>query len=477
MTPSRGRGPHAPSVPSPLMHGRSTQDRTRFSVAGGPDQPLGAARVIAEGNVQMNRTNKSRALKVLAVGVVAAMAAGACGSDESSSDTSTRAGSSGTNGTATTAGPGTSTDASGDPIVIGQLVSRTGFGASTFADGAKATEAWQAWVNGNGGISGHPVRVEVVDDQSSGAIALAATESLVTTKNVIALVGAFDPIAEASSLPYLESNSIALINSFPVLPQDFSSQVVFPIGQNTVDDVASSLAVMKVAGHDDVALVACAETPACAGLGAVLEAEAPRAGIGFGGTLTVSATATDYTAQCLKLRQDDVAVLWMATAATVTEAFQADCSRQDYKPTYFFGYNAFTPSLLSISGMTALGANYTVPFFSDVPALADFHHAMAAAGYGSAESVGSLDTWAALEMFRTAMENYLPSIGGRVPTSEDVFAALYTIKDEDLGGILPQPVSYSESDHHPSMTCQFEVGIESGEYSVADGRASVCLPS
>ena len=402
----------------------------------------------------------STTVKAMAVAAALAVACIACGGDDASE----------TDASAEASGA----DLSGPPIVIGQLVSHTGAGASTFGVADKATEAWQEWVNANGGIGGHPVRVEVRDDESSGSAGLAATQALVEDEDVLALVGAFNPIAEASSLPYLEEQHVALVNAFPVLPQDFTSPVAFPIGQSTTDDVVSSLEVLRTNGEDAVALVACAETPSCEALGPVLEAEGPGVDVAYEGTTTVSASATDYTAQCLSLQEEEVGALWMATPATVTQAFQADCSRQDYEPTYFFGYNAFTPELRDLPGMSALGANYTVPYFSDVEALDTYHRAMESAGHSDAESVVSLDTWAALEMFRTAMENHLPALDGRTPTREDVVQALYTIRDEDLGGILPQPITYSEADHHPSMTCQFAVGIDSGEYTLPNGDTPIC---
>lgn len=404
----------------------------------------------------------SNTVKGVAVAAALAIVCTACGNDDDSSE-------------AAASTDGSQENLSGTPIVIGQLVSETGPGVSTFAEAAKATEAWQEQVNSQGGIGGHPVRVEMVDDESSGSAGLAATQSLVEDEDVVALVGAFNPIALASSLPYLEDQEVALINAFPVLPQDFTSPVAFPIGQDTTDDVVSSLEVLKASGEDDVALVACAETPACEALGPVIEAEGPGVDVDYQGTTTVSASATDYTAQCLNLKEEEVGVLWMATAATVTQSLQADCSRQDYEPTYFFGYNAFTPGLLELPGMAALGANYTVPYFSDVEALSAYQDAMESAGHSDAASVVSLDTWAALEMFRTALENHLPAIDGRVPSREDVFQALYTVQDEDLGGILPEGITYTEDDHHPSMTCQFAVGIDSGEYTLPNDDTPICV--
>jgi branched-chain amino acid transport system substrate-binding protein len=414
----------------------------------------------------MNRTRTSR-VRAAGLAAVVALAIGACSDDDSEESTDS---------TATTAldpQTGPSESLSGAEIVIGQLVSETGVGVSTFADAVHATEAWEDFVNANGGIGGHPVSVETMDDQSDGAAGLAAAQSLVEDQDVIALVGAFNPIAVASALPYLAEQGVAMVNAFPVLPQDYESPVAFPIGQSTVDDVVSSLEVLKANGHDDVALVACAETPACSALGQVMEAEGPGIDVDYGGTVTVSSSATDYIAECLSLQDEGVGAVWMATAASVTDAFQADCSTQGYEPTYFFGYNAFTPELVDLPGITALGANYTVPFFADLPALESFTTALESAGQADAEGVVALDTWVALELFRTAMENLLPTLD-RDPTREDAFAALYTIQDEDLGGLLPGPVSYSEADHHPSMTCQFSVGIADGEFTLPNDDSPVC---
>jgi branched-chain amino acid transport system substrate-binding protein len=353
-------------------------------------------------------------------------------------------------------------------------VTETGVGASTFADGAKATKAWEMWVNSHGGIDGHPVTVEVKDDQTTGSVALAVTQELVESKKALALVGGMSPIATASALPFLEEKHIPLINAGSALPQTFTSPVIFPIAQTPQDNVLGTMNVIKKAGQTNIALVACVETPACAAIDPILAATGPTVGVEYKGMVTVSSSASDYTAQCLKLRDEGATLIWLATGTAVSKNFMASCARQDYLPTYFFKYNAFTSALLELPGLDALGSSFTIPYFADAPMLSDFHSAMKESGNANSEGVAAINTWVALEMFQTAMERYLPTIGDRAPTTDDVYQAMYTIANEDLGGLIPQKVSYSKADQHPSISCEYTTGVKEGKYTLPSGLEPIC---
>src|SRR4026208_1670824 len=85
------------------------------------------------------------------------------------------------------AGSSRSSASSGGPaIVIGSIGSYTG----TAGDGAingQVIQAWASWINSQGGLNGHRVRVIDMDDTGSPSLALQEAKQLVTDQ-VVALV-------------------------------------------------------------------------------------------------------------------------------------------------------------------------------------------------------------------------------------------------------------------------------------------------
>src|SRR4051794_26319867 len=56
---------------------------------------------------------------------------------------------------------------SGTPIKVGVICACTGAFGTNIAVAAKVVEAWEKSVNANGGINGHPVDANILDDAST----------------------------------------------------------------------------------------------------------------------------------------------------------------------------------------------------------------------------------------------------------------------------------------------------------------------
>src|SRR5690242_13475306 len=80
----------------------------------------------------------------------------------------------------------------GTPIVIGVIGSVTGPEAASSRQGQTVATAWAKWVNAQGGINGHPVKVALADDGGDPAKGQAAEKTLVDQKNVLAIVVSSD---------------------------------------------------------------------------------------------------------------------------------------------------------------------------------------------------------------------------------------------------------------------------------------------
>src|SRR5262249_39452283 len=120
---------------------------------------------------------------LLLIGVVLA----ACSSSSKSSS------SSGSGSTTTAAsGPASSPAPAKSTINVGMIVEMTGPQASSARQAGNVGPAWEKWINANGGINGHPVKVFVRDDGGDPTKALAAATELINTDKVIAFAGSVD---------------------------------------------------------------------------------------------------------------------------------------------------------------------------------------------------------------------------------------------------------------------------------------------
>ncbi len=117
----------------------------------------------------------TRALWLLATVLLVAMLAllaGACGDKDT---------------TGTTAGGSQPT---GDPVVIGAIVSATGANSALGAPERNVLEMMEGYINGAGGVLGRPLEIIIEDDKSDSAAAVTAANLLIEQKKVVALIAA-----------------------------------------------------------------------------------------------------------------------------------------------------------------------------------------------------------------------------------------------------------------------------------------------
>jgi branched-chain amino acid transport system substrate-binding protein len=121
-------------------------------------------------------TGRRRKAVLSGIGALAAVLVIAGCSSGSSSTTSTSAA---TSSPAPAASGSSTAAATGSPITVGVICDCTGAFAPVLVDGEKVYQAWANTVNASGGISGHPVKIILADDQSNPGNALTDVENLV----------------------------------------------------------------------------------------------------------------------------------------------------------------------------------------------------------------------------------------------------------------------------------------------------------
>jgi branched-chain amino acid transport system substrate-binding protein len=401
---------------------------------------------------------------LLAGVLAAALGVAACSSSSSSS------GSSGATASGTSAAA-----PKGALIKIGVIGSLTGAQASSSDQGATVAPAWADWVNANGGIDGHPVQVIVMDDKGDPATAQADGQQL-ASDGVAAIIVSSDNLVSAY-------DSAAIAKGIPLIggPSDendwYAKAGMFPTMTGIVNGLAAQVAVAAQYGHaKKFANLYCAEVAACAQANPVLQAAAKAAGIGYT-QLAVSSTAPSYTAQCLQLKQEgvDYAQLNFTTAAAVR--FVQNCQAQGYNPTWGSSEQSIGAAYASLPNFTAYGPAYAFPSVAGAATVDQFRSVMQKYASGSNWREGTASfTWDGLQVLAQAVKDEnIPA--ATAVTAADVTAGLYSFKNQNLGGLLANGLTYTKDKPFgiTANACYFVVGMKDGQTTAPAGLTPQCL--
>jgi branched-chain amino acid transport system substrate-binding protein len=408
---------------------------------------------------------KRKLVVALALATSALLAVTACSSSKSKDNS----GNSGTHGPKLT----------GAPILIGALGGYTGAQAGSTGLVDNASRVWEKWVNDNGGINGHPVKLFVEDEAGDPGKALQAAKKLVEVDHVIAIVGEHSLADEAWS-KYVQEKGIPVIGGVPVQATMFSNPDFFPIGTNAVTGIVGQLIIAKQAGKKKFGVMYCAESPVCATLGGIIKAAAAIVGgIEVGPALKVAATQPSFTAECLTMKRAGVDALMTALAAPSVPRIMKGCATVGYKPTQ--DNQGTTTSVEWLSSPELEGALLTSPnaVFNDssIPAVKVFLDAIKKYDPSMLKSpqfdVNTIWPWMAGLMFAKVakLANLSPT-----STPADVLTGLYQIKDETVDGLAP-PVTYTKG--QPTfVSCYFTQTIKGGKFvATNDGKTSCLTPA
>ena len=364
--------------------------------------------------------------------------------------------------------------ATGSTWNIGSIGSYTG----PFAGGLGPTEqtinAWAKWTNAHGGVNGHKINLINLDDKANPATSAADAKQLIDQDHVIAIV-ADDSIASSAWASYAEQKGVPVIGApfdaiFSTSPDFFPNGTTLQTVQFALMDEAAK------AGHPNFALFYCAEAATCANSVDLAKGLAGKANAKLAYSAKVSASAPDYTAQCLGAKQAGVDSLEIGQVSATSLKIIDSCAQQGYHP-QLVG-NGGTVSTAWAADKNADGTVIIEPDFPDFDTSnqgeQDFQAAMkqyassvlTSDGFGANEA----ETWTAGLLFAAAAK--AGNLGDN-PTPADVINGLYALKGETLGGLVP-PLTYAHGNH--SVNCWFVGKITSGKFTTPQGLKVDCMP-
>jgi len=197
---------------------------------------------------QCHRGFWGRTGSVLATGAAAALLLAACSSSSKSASTATSAASSASSGSASgQASP------SGSPVVFHAVVSETGTYAFLGSREAKALKALAAEVNASGGIDGHPMQVDVEDNQSNPATAVQLASAWVSQGVPFILNGS--AVATDKAVDALATSNGPFIYDLSPGTHPKPGSMIFSAGLSTGSDAKAYLTFFKSKGYTNIAVI------------------------------------------------------------------------------------------------------------------------------------------------------------------------------------------------------------------------------
>jgi branched-chain amino acid transport system substrate-binding protein len=403
----------------------------------------------------------------VACALVLAATAVACSSSSKSTSSPTSSG---------TAAP--SAAPKGAPIKVGLICSCSG--APGFSDfDVPAADAFRAWansVNASGGINGHPVQVMYQDDASNPGTAVTAGQTLVSD-HVVAITMTSN-LAQAWG-PAVEQASIPVVGAYSIQAPFGQSPDFYPTGQTNDTTPHAVIAVGKQAGATKFANLYCAESPVCAQSTSLFETAGKQLGVPDVYNASVSATAPNYTAQCVAAKQAGANAMFIGDASAVDDRIASDCASQGYNPIYLtegagFGLNQTKSPAIS-KNLWSQYAN--LPFYANTPAVQAFNTAMDKYYPGVRENDNvftevAIQAWASGLVLEDAIKGGGLTPTGN-PTAAEITKGLESLNNDTAQGLSP-PLTFAAGKAH-NIDCWFTARVQNGTPSVENGGKTNCV--
>jgi len=370
-------------------------------------------------------------------------------------------------------------------VVIGQLNTETNPSTpgSKNTYGADTLNAWAKTVNASGGINGAKIVVKTADDGNDPAKASAGVKNLIDA-GAVAIVGqtatgSFDtwaPIAKAAGVPVIGGGCYSVSGN--------SDQNFFCVTTTAIlDGLKAQVKLAADQGAKSFGITYASDIPAAAAAAPLMKGLATANGLTWTEAVGTTNTQPDYTAACVTFKQANTTDVGIE-GAPLLQNMARDCGRQGYFPKYTSGDGQISQNgwLNDPNIKQAIAAVYSFPYMlskgedsTQTTSLKEYQTAMKK--YAPKVLTGdskqpSTVVWTAAKAFQKALE----STTAATPTAADITAGLNTFNGETLGGLAPNPMTFTAGQEHPHNSCWFYVQLKNHKLTAPNGMKTTCTP-
>jgi branched-chain amino acid transport system substrate-binding protein len=315
-------------------------------------------------------------------------------------------------------------------------------------------------VNANGGIGRHPVKVIIGDSKNDPGTAQSVVQDLVENQHVVAIM-VQETTAEASLAPYVTAHHIPMIGGFGASPAVWGKLPNwYQMSTSIPTFISMSVVAAKAVGSTSFGAAICTDTATCQSTEPFYKSTAAAEGIKFAGAAGMPSNAPSYTAQCLTLIQAGSNSILLSLPPTVAVRVVNDCSQQGFSGSFILSGTTFDQEQFeSYKGTSFIGGLMAFPWWSNAAPAKQFRDVMGQyAPKLNYRDAATTVTWAALELFRKAMGTPAGDV-----TSASVIKAYDSLHGETLGGLLPQPMTFTAGQPSPPVNCFWLYKYKAGD--------------
>jgi branched-chain amino acid transport system substrate-binding protein len=345
---------------------------------------------------------------------------------------------------------------SGTPIPLGNIGTYSAATSSSQIGAKYSIQAWADWVNAHGGLAGHPVKLYVMDDQGSAAIALTDVKTLINQDHVVAIVGD-QSSTDTDWASTVEQAGVPVVGGLSLNIPFVSNPDFYPSGTDVIALPVGMLTIAKQFGTK-VAALYCAESPQCANAPTLYKLVGPSVGVSVVLSQSISAAAPSYVAVCQAVKSSGAESYQIADAAAVVAKVANECKQQGVTAVNLNFDGAVVSGMQKVAGLQGLQASEAdVPWYAHTPALTTYNMAIGryAPQMGNHNGPNALYSWVSGVLLQSAVAASKSS----TVTPASIKAGLYALpKGTTLNGLAP-PLTFTRG-QPTQVNCYYTFGIK-----------------
>lgn len=354
-------------------------------------------------------------------------------------------------------------------VTLGNVGTYSGVIGALTKTALPALQVWAKYTNAHGGLNCHPVRVISADDGGDPSTAESETERMVSQDHAIAFINN-ETFTEQATVGYLEQHHIPVIGGGASDQVWWQSPVYFPQTAYYLRSADDLISMAAKEGHTKVGLIYCIEVASCQDFKGYVQTHAGADGGSLVYVSSASLTQPSFTAQCIEAKNAGANFILLIVDGNSAERFARDCVAQDYHPTYGMPSITFTTDIASDSQLNGLLVGAMDFPWTDhyTPLQESYQQAVQEYDPNMTQSGATTYAWASGELV-VAASKYLTTN----PTSAELFQGLWTIKNNDIGGVAP-PLTFNKNAPASLGSCYFNLVLQNGQFVDPNHGKYVC---
>ncbi|MGQ0465357.1 MAG: ABC transporter substrate-binding protein [Sporichthyaceae bacterium] len=380
--------------------------------------------------------------------------------------------------TAPTKPPAPACTKPGAPVVLGQVGNFSGVVGPVVAAARATMAVWAKDVNARGGLACHPVTLYQRDDGLDQSRSAAAIQELVQEKKAVAIIGAMAIITMAGFASGVERMGVPAVGGDGITLDWDRNRYLYRAGAPAERQVGGLFAHLVADGATKLGYLYCIETPSCTAGTKVLAAEAERTGAELVYQAQVSASQTEYSAQCLNARNAGVQAIYLALDGASIARVARSCATVGYHPRFASSGGVISGAQARdslIRQNTFVTTSPTAPWMlRDSPGQRAFHDALTRYAPGLEPDSNAISAWTSGKLLEAAVAGLGPSARTQPLTTATILAGLATVREENLGGLTPPLTFETDRTREKPPRCVYLELLTTAGWTAPRGNRTIC---